>query len=75
MPKTVLIKDLTFDDKGLHLSILFLLFRTYSQRIYNESQKHQGKKGICNHILIFWFILHTYKKINDYGIKNTKVIQ
>ncbi len=44
MPKTVLIKDLTFDDKGLHLSILFLLFKTYSQRIYNETQKNTKEK-------------------------------
>lgn len=37
-PKTVIIKDLTFDDKGLHLSILFSLFKTASQRICNETK-------------------------------------
>lgn len=43
-PKTVIIKDLTFDDKGLHLSILFSLFKTASQRICNETKNTMGKK-------------------------------
>jgi len=36
--KTAMIKNVTFDDERLHLSILFSLFKTASQRICNETK-------------------------------------
>lgn len=56
--KTVIIKHLTFEDKRLHLSILFSLFKTASQRICKWNKKHNGKNyPVLKHILC---ILNNY---------------